>query len=170
MTDKERVEKTARAMVQRFGLINLSRAELCSKAGIPNGSFTHVMGCTFTEFTDRLRMASAPSRRFRVDKTRVDPTLRQSHILSNAIKLAESKGYSQITQAEIAEASGVSRGLVQHYFGTMRRVRRRIMIEAVRRENLKVIAQGLAAGDRIARDAPEDLRQKAARLIAEDRG
>ena len=52
---REKVKQTAIDMVEEAGLINLSRSALCARAGIPDGSFPHVMGCNFSEFVEELR-------------------------------------------------------------------------------------------------------------------
>ena len=75
-------------------------------------------------------------------------------------------GYKAVSRDAIAAAAGVSPALVSHRLGTMDNVRRAIMRAAIKAEDVKVIAQGLAIGDPHARKAPEALRQKAAQLIA----
>ena len=70
-------------------------------------------------------------------------------------------GYQKITRDAVAEAAGVSMGLVTRYFGTMVQLRRDIMRYAVREEVLEIIGQGLAAGDDHAKKAAPELRAKA---------
>ena len=92
---------------------------------------------------------------------RLEPKQREAQILATALTLAESKGYAQVRRDTVAEAAGISPALVNVHFGTMADFRRALMRYAVRERNLRVIAQGLAAGDRHAEKAPEGLKRAA---------
>ena len=52
---KQHIKQIAIDMANANGLINLTRFDLCERAEIPEGSFPHVMGCTFTEFVTELK-------------------------------------------------------------------------------------------------------------------
>lgn len=78
---------------------------------------------------------------------------RKDELLAAAIKLAEKKGYNQLKREEIASAAGCATGLVFRYLGTMTQVPRVIMGEAIHRENLTILAQGMVARDRRALNA-----------------
>lgn len=97
---------------------------------------------------------------------RLDPDARKAAILTAAVKLATEKHYQTITRDDVAQAAGVSAGLVTRYFFAMPELRRRVMEEAVRRELLPVIAQGLAHGCPVAAGAPAWLRAKALTALA----
>lgn len=87
---------------------------------------------------------------------------RVAQILTAALALCHSDTtYSRITRDEIAKKAGIPPALISYHLGTMPELRRHIMREAVRTECLPVIAQGLAARDRHALKAPEELRQRA---------
>lgn len=86
---------------------------------------------------------------------------RIAQILAAALAIAPRKGYARITREEIAERAKVPPSLITYHFGTMPELRRDIMREAVRVECLPVIAQGLAAKDRHAMKAPEEIRTRA---------
>lgn len=73
--------------------------------------------------------------------------------------------YSRITREEIAKQAGVPSSLICYHMGTMNDVRRKIMREAIRVECLPVIAQGVAARDRLALKAPEELRIRALKSL-----
>jgi AcrR family transcriptional regulator len=87
---------------------------------------------------------------------------RRQVILSAALRLAADVGYLRVTRDAVALAAGCSPALVSHWLGTMPQMHRAIMGEAIRTRNLRVIAQGLAHGDRRARNAPLLLREAAA--------
>lgn len=87
---------------------------------------------------------------------------RRQTILSAALRVAADRGYLRATRDDIALAAGCSPALVSHWLGTMKQTQRAIMGEALRVQNLRVIAQGLAHGDRRARNAPLLVREAAA--------
>lgn len=162
---REKVKQTAIDMVEEAGLINLSRSALCARAGIPDGSFPHVMGCNFSEFVEELR-GICPDQAHVVTKNRANPALRKDQILSVAVNQAKDVGYTKVTRDAVADAAGVSMGLVSRYFGTMKNLRRDIIRYAIRNDIAEIIAQGLANGDDHARKAPANLKAKAATLLA----
>lgn len=163
---RDKVKSVAIAMVKERGLINLARRDLCERAGIPDGSFPHVMECTFTEFVEELRSENVEQGPAPVSKRRAPAALRKEHLLKTAVELSVDKGYNNVTRDGIAEAAGVSFGLITKYFGTMKQLRREIMRAAIKQEIPEIIAQGLANGDDRAKKAPVELKAKAATLIA----
>lgn len=87
---------------------------------------------------------------------------RVAQILKAALDLCSVEAvYYRVTRDQIAEKAGIPPTLITYHCGTMADLRRDIMREAVRVECLPVIAQGLAARDRHATKAPEDLRLRA---------
>ena len=74
------------------------------------------------------------------------------------MKLAERKGYRNITRDEIALEAGVHPSNVSYHLGTMIELRRHVMREAVRAECLSIIAQGLVVRDKHALKASVELR------------
>lgn len=165
---KNHITNTALDMVHENGLINLSRRELCERAGIPNGSFPHYMGESFTEFVSKIKKATEDDdpHNYPVVKTRANPELRREQILNVAVDMAIKDGYNNIRRNGIAETAGVSENLVTNYFNTMTQLRRDIIRVAIKKEIPEIIAQGLANGDKHARKAPPELKEKAANLIA----
>lgn len=116
-----RVKQIAIEMVAESGLINLSRSALCERANIANGSFTYIMGCTFTEFTKTLKDIPTKANH-RVIKTRANKSLRKEQILNIAIEL----GYGNLNISKIAENAGVSVSLVTHYWGSLKQLQRAV--------------------------------------------
>lgn len=164
---KNHIKNTALDMVHESGLINLSRRELCERAGIPDGSFPHVMGQSFTSFVSDLKKVCIDDKHnYPVVKTRANPALRKDQILNVAVEMSLLNGYNNIRRDGIAETAGVSEGLVTRYFNTMKQLRREIIRAAIKRDIPEIIAQGLANGDGHAKRAPKDLKIRAARIIA----
>ena len=94
-------------------------------------------------------------------RKRLEPDIRLAEILKAALVVATRGHYARMTRAQIAEQAGVAGSLVQHYLGTMPKLREAVMREAVERQCLAVIAQGLLAKDPHALCAPEALRRQA---------
>jgi len=96
-----------------------------------------------------------------------DARERIKHILDTALILAEQHGYTNVSRDAIARVCGFpSPSLITYHMGTMEELRRKVMREAIKRENLRVLAQGLAARDRHARKAPDDLKARALQTLA----
>jgi AcrR family transcriptional regulator len=53
---------------------------------------------------------------------RLDPAVRRDQILDTANELFAERGYGDVTIGDIAQRSGVARGLVHHYFGGRKEV------------------------------------------------
>lgn len=99
---------------------------------------------------------------------RLKPADRKAAILENALELAIAGNYQRVTRDQIAAAGGHGSPLVQHYFGTMLKLRRAVMRAAIQRKCLPVIAQGIMAKDRYALKAPVELREAALQNLIEE--
>ncbi len=97
---------------------------------------------------------------------RLEQKARMQQLIDAALALSERHGYANVTHDAVAEAAKVSRGLVVHYLGTAPNMRRDIMRAAISRSVVRVVAQGLAAGDRHAAKASPELKRKASKLVA----
>jgi len=161
---KQLIEQVARELAAERGLINITRAEVCARANISDGSFYDVMDESFTEFIDRLEGAPIGDT---VDRKRVNPTLRRKYVLEVAIELAKTKGYNQVTRGDIAKKANVSPGLISHYFKSIKALQVVILKTAVKQEVPEIIAQGLTNRDPIAIQAPKELKYKAVAYLAE---
>lgn len=96
---------------------------------------------------------------------RMKPKDRKRMLIDAALVLAGEVGYKNITMEALTAAAGVSRTLYARYFTTVGQFRVDVMRAAVKRGNLRVIAQGLAAQDPHAMDAPHDVRIAAAATL-----
>ena len=103
-----------------------------------------------------------------MNKKRLLPDDRKYEILTAALIVAgEPGGWSKLTRDAVAREAKCADGLVSKYFGTMTAMRRTIMRSAVLTENLSILAQGLAAGDKCAQKADEGLKRKALETLAD---
>jgi len=163
------IRAAAIRLAKEHGLINLTRAALAEAVGIPDGSFLHVAGISFTALMEELQadvelMATQPA--VQQSPARTSPALRYTHILGVAVEKARTIGWNNLTRSMIAEAAGVSEALVSHYFGTMEELKQTVMNAAVQRRVIEIVAQGLAAGNPAARSAPEEVKAQALAWMA----
>lgn len=161
---REHVINTAKLMIDRNGIINLTRQNLSKKAGIPDGSFIHIVGCSFTELLNELD--DKPGGAKLKHRQRVDPNQRKQLILTTAVKICERVDYSKLTSSQIADKLKISRSLINRYFGSIGKLRREVLKYAIKNEVLPIVVQGLINKDRLAKNAPFALKEKAASLIA----
>ena len=160
---KTRIENAAKELAAEKGAINITRAEVCERADIPDGAFTAIMDESFTELISRLDLPTGTT----VDRKRAAPELRRKYVLDIAIELAKTKGYSTLTRDDVAKEANVSPGLVSHYFKNIELLRNLVLKTAVKREVLEIIAQGLVKEDPIAVQAPKELKYRAISHLAE---
>ena len=159
--ERKRIKKIAVGLVERDGLINLSRAGVCKAADIPNGSFPHLMGCTFSEFVEELRKGGHTGPvPYAVVRSRAHPELRKEHILNTAVELAGEAGYDNLKQSAVAEKAGVSGALVGQYF-SMAGLKNAVMAQAMDLEVLEVVAQGIVNKHPRMKYISTELRKKA---------
>ena len=97
---------------------------------------------------------------------RLKPKERKKLILKSALKVAEDKGFYNLTRKLIAIEADVTPTLINTYFGTMINLRRSVMRAAIKNENLQIILDGLVKRDSQALKINSDLRLKAYSLLS----
>lgn len=90
---------------------------------------------------------------------------RKGQILAEAVRASDIYGYANVTRQMIADALNLAPGLVSHYFGTMDDLRAAVMREAVSRELLRIVAQGVINKHPVAQRARRDLKTRALAFI-----
>jgi AraC-like DNA-binding protein len=93
---------------------------------------------------------------------RHDPVARRAELLGTAARIVRSGG--SITAARIATEAGCSPALVKHYLYPATALRRRLVLEAVRLRDAKLLAPMLTWAESI--EAPPALRRAASRELA----
>jgi AcrR family transcriptional regulator len=96
---------------------------------------------------------------------RMKPSARKTQLLDAAVQAAGKYGFHQFNRDHIAEFSGTSPTLITVYFKSVNKLKNAIMREALRREHLKIIAEGIVTGDPIAKKADRVLKKKALESI-----
>ena len=98
---------------------------------------------------------------------RMKPNDRKAEILEAAINVASRPGgWGRLTREAVAKEAKCAEGLPSKYFGTMTNFKRAIMRAAIAGKNLSVIAQGLAAGDKVAAKIDDAIKREALATLA----
>jgi len=100
-----------------------------------------------------------------VTNKRTPTKVREEEILSAALDIAKASGLAAVSGKKIAAALGIGRTGVMHHIVSMHSLRQAVMRRAIKTEELDIIAQGLATGDPIAQEAPEELRRRAVEML-----
>lgn len=74
---------------------------------------------------------------------RLSPAERKVEILDEAYRRAEADGLMTVTRASVANALGISDGLISRYFGTVLGLREAVLAKAVTTSNVDIIADAL---------------------------
>jgi len=86
---------------------------------------------------------------------------RKDEIMSAAMTLASKPGgFGRVTLVEVAKLVGCTHQLILHYYSTVTQFKRDIVREAIRQENLQILAQALILNDQHAKKAPDELKRK----------
>lgn len=97
--------------------------------------------------------------------SRLKPDLRKQQVLDAAMIVAARVGYNNMLRREVAEEAKCGNGTVSRYFGTMHQLHKAVIRKAIADRNLSIIAQGIAAKDRNAMKAPDDVKKAAMESI-----
>lgn len=98
---------------------------------------------------------------------RLHPDDRKEQILNAAISVAARPGgWSKLTREAVAREANCTDSLISLHFGTMTEFKRKVMRAAIKANNLLVIGQGVAAGDKTACKVPDDIRTDALKSLA----
>lgn len=95
------------------------------------------------------------------NNTRMKPEARSEEIVAAGLRIAINRGWKALTRDGVATEAGVSFAMVNFRFGTMTQLKRAVMREAIRREELRVIAQGYVSDDPTASKIDNDLKTRA---------
>ncbi len=92
---------------------------------------------------------------------------RKKSILNAAIVVtSQPGGWSKMTRILVAKEADCAESLISLHFGTMADFRRTVMRAAIKLNNLSVIGQGVACGDKTALKLPSDVRDTALKSLA----
>lgn len=100
-----------------------------------------------------------------IDRQRLPKEEREGQIMRAALTLSEKYGYKNIKRGEIAAKAKCSPALVSSHFGNMEELRKAIMKCAIKQGRHKIVLQGLATNDPIAKKASDDVKEAASKSV-----
>lgn len=93
------------------------------------------------------------------------PGDRRAAILAAATLQAKLDGFHTITRAAVASRLGCTAGLINRYFHPVEKLRDAVMQQAIKQQDLAILAAGLALRHPTALRAPAALRTAAAKSL-----
>ncbi len=112
-----------------------------------------------------MQMATVPVRMTREDRAEFQRQERRRKLIAAGVAEAAAVGFLNMKRNAIAARAGLANGSINHEFGSMDGMREAIMREAVAGGHVGIVAQGLACGHPIAKEAPEGVRAEAVRTL-----
>ena len=94
-------------------------------------------------------------------RRRLEPKDRKRELVDAGIVAARQVGFNNLRREDVARVAGCANGTLSLHFNTLGQFKRALMREAIKRGELRIIAEGLAIRDPNALKAPEDIKQKA---------
>lgn len=154
---------TVERIARRDGLLNVTAGGLCHEFGCTITTLRKRLGMPFGKVLKRLHKIGVPL--YKEGDTpvtlRTYPAIRRDYLIEAALSLAKRNKTYWLTRETLAAYAHVAPATVTYHLGTVDKMRKLIMREAVKRKVAEVVALGLAGGDSIARRAPADVRQAA---------
>jgi len=98
-------------------------------------------------------------------RKRLDPLSRRDELLEIALQLAIEKGYTNLDRSMIAKKAGVSISLITEYFKPFKELKKELMFQAVKRNIVQIIAQGLSIKDPLALKVSPRVKQQATSFL-----
>lgn len=82
-------------------------------------------------------------------------------IIKASIPMALDNGYRQLRRDAVAQAAGISSGLLNHFFGNIRTFQNAVLQYAIDNEIVAIVAQGISNADPTVKGVSEGLRSRA---------
>lgn len=93
--------------------------------------------------------------------TRTHPTLRKKQILEAAMALARESSLYAVTRKDVAARVGCSAPLIGFYYASIESLRKAVVTEAMRTEDLPILAQCIVMNNSRMRRLSPELRARA---------
>lgn len=101
----------------------------------------------------------------RMKGARMNPLARKEQILETAINLAIEKGYRQLTRRAVANRMQCASALINHYFKDIENLRNIVLLTAIEKEILPILAENYAAWGAETAGLPQQLKEKVIRYL-----
>jgi len=144
-TKQELLDK-GHELALKHGLGHLTSSVMAEATGFYRYSVTNHFG-GISAFREAVKALGVKKGTMKVNDVvrcpRLSPGERQAEILEEAYAQAAATGLSQVTRASVANALGISDGLISRYFGTVLGLRDAVLAKAVTKENADIVADAL---------------------------
>lgn len=101
----------------------------------------------------------------RLKGARMNPAARKEQILNTAINLSIEKGYRRLTRQAIANRMQCACALINHYFHDIENLRNTVLLTAIQKEIVPILAENYAAWGEETSDLPALLKEKVIRYL-----
>lgn len=91
-------------------------------------------------------------------RTRLTKEHRRAQIIDAARKIAFEKGLYQVSMTAVADATGCTRSNVRHYFPSAVNLRKTVLRNAIKRNELTIVNMALAMSDPMVANISDSLR------------
>jgi len=101
----------------------------------------------------------------RIKGARMNPLARKEQILNTAINLSIETGYRHLTRRSVANRMQCASALINHYFDGIENLRRIVLVTAIEREIIPILAENFAAWGEETAELPKELKEKVIRYL-----
>lgn len=101
----------------------------------------------------------------RMKGARMNPLARKEQILDTAINLFIEKGYRQLTRRAVANRMQCASALINHYFKDIENLRSIVLLTAIEKEILPILAENYAAWGEETAGLSQQLKEKVIRYL-----
>jgi AcrR family transcriptional regulator len=101
----------------------------------------------------------------RLKGARMNPLARKEQILNTAINLSIEKGYRQLTRRAVANRMQCASALINHYFENIENLRSVVLLTAIEKEIIPILAENFAAWGEETAELPQKLKEKVIRYL-----
>lgn len=101
----------------------------------------------------------------RVKGARMNPSARKEQILNTAITLSIEKGYQQLTRRSVANRMQCASALINHYFQSIENLRQAVLLTAIEKEIIPILAENYVKWGRETAELPQQLKEKVIRYL-----
>lgn len=158
MDTKKRLLLEGYKLARKIGVSKLTHNNVAKQAICSRNTITHYYG-TIEQFRTAVLQHGIEQGTMQQDQAvttmRMAPAERSKSILDEAYKQANAKGLGRFTRLSVAEALGVTDGLINRYFKGLSGLRDAVVARAVLERNIEILTD--AADMNIDRHVPPEM-------------
>lgn len=156
------------ALALVHGLGHLTSSVMCEATGFYRFSVTNHYG-SISAFREAVKEYGVKNGTMKAEDVvrcpRLSPGERKDEILAEAFNQAKAHGLCEVTRASVANALGISDGLISRYFGTVLGLRDAVLAKAVLVGEVDIVADAIELSMNV-HHVPPDLVGQAREILA----